>query len=348
MKLLHDKLDYNQLFERIKEYILNRALIKPNDTLVVGLSGGPDSVFLLYFLKYLQHYYASKDYNLTLIAAHLDHQWRTDSYKDVIFCEQLADRLDIVFVSAQAQDIEKIGVLSDIILSKKANGSQEQLGRLLRRTFFKSILKKYNAQSITLAHHSNDQEETFFIRLIRGASLSGLAAIRPQCGDYIHPLLSITKKEIIDYLDEHTISYLIDPTNISHDYLRNKIRHTVIPALEQADHRFSKNFQKALINIQESELFIEKIAREHFDSIIYTDSNTILWLDIPQFFTCDSFLHIRLLILFICKFNAPFIPSKQFFKELIRFLHTNASKKHALCSSWSLLKKKNLVTIIFH
>lgn len=329
----------NKLFSCIEEFVKTYNLIKPNNTIIVGLSGGPDSVFLLYFLKSIE-----QSYNLKLIAAHLDHQWRPNSDKDVIFCQQLAKKLDIKFISTQANTITKDIEQSQPHVLKKASKSQEHLGRILRRTFFENLLKEYNAHSIALAHHFNDQEETFFIRLIRGASLSGLASIRPQCEAYIHPLLSISKHQIVEFLNQHTIPYLSDPTNMSSDYLRNKIRLDVIPTLYQADARFGKNFKKAVMHLQESDIFIEKIALETFNSITFIKDNTF-WLNKKKFLEIDSYLRPRLIILFACHFKVTFTPSESFFAEFIRFLNNKNSPTHQLYPEWSLYKYKNAITI---
>lgn len=340
------------IFSKIQKFIDQHNLISYGDTIIIGLSGGPDSVFLLYFLKQLKEKCDKSRNKLELVAAHLDHQWRKDSYKDIDFCKELSQKLDIKFESTKAQDIK---------LNNIPKGSLELLGRTLRRTFFENLLKKYNANSIALGQHLNDQEETFFIRLIRGASLSGLSGIWPKNGCYIHPLLEISKIEILNYLDSNNIKYLIDPTNISDDYLRNRIRNKVIPAIRDIDKRFDKNFDRAITSLQESELFISKYAKQAYESIIiYKNSNKFLsdealaktehnnkYIDIDKFFSIDSFLHTRVLLLFLCEFQVKFTPTQKFFNEIIRFFRQTKSNNHQIYQDWSLSKTKNLVTITY-
>src|SRR3990172_2797015 len=127
----------------------------------------------------------------------------------------------------------------------------------MRRFFFESLVKEYNATSIALGHHADDQMETFFMRLIRGAQISGLIGMKPKNKLYIRPLLSISKAEIVNYLDENNISYMIDSTNQSDAFLRNRIRNAAIPTLKQADPRFENQFQRTLGNLQETESFLE-------------------------------------------------------------------------------------------
>ena len=163
-----------RMFQLIKNYIIKHNLINPHDTIIIGLSGGPDSVFLLHALLHIKD-----KYNLTLIAAHLNHEWRPEADAEEELCRHLA-RTILNFVSQK---------LSCLIITVKKNGSKEQDARLMRRHFLESVAHTYNAQRIALGHHAQDQQETFFIRLIRGSSLTGLTGIKPHAGLYIRPLL---------------------------------------------------------------------------------------------------------------------------------------------------------------
>lgn len=333
----------NSLIETVTKFIETNKLIEPNNTIIIGLSGGPDSVFLVHVLKSLE-----SKLNLKLIAAHLDHQWRPNSYQDVEFCQNLAQKLDIEFVSEKASSIKFDSKSKEI----SNTGSLEELGRTLRRTFFELTAQKFQANSIALGHHKDDQVETFFIRLIRGASIAGLASMRSKTESpngicYIRPLLSISKSEILTYLDNHKIKYLTDYTNNLDIFLRNKIRKNLIPVLSQCDSRFEKNFQKTLDNIQQTDQFLDKISKNIFNQITETKNNT-LWLDLEKFLQLDPYLYPRILILWLCDFKVPFTPSDSFFKEIIRFFKQKPSqetKKHTLHTSWSILKTNSLVTI---
>jgi len=171
------------MLSKIITHINTHQLIPPGSKLVVGFSGGPDSVFLLHLLASIR-----TSHNITLIAAHLDHQWRSNSHEDVVFCKTMAEQLNITFISSTINALQK---------DFNANGSTEAQGRAARRHFFETVLKEQNAQGIALAHHLQDQEETFFIRLIRGSSLSGLTGMLSRDGAYIRPLLEINKSEIL-------------------------------------------------------------------------------------------------------------------------------------------------------
>ena len=236
---------------KIKEFIKKHNLIPQDSKIVLGLSGGPDSVFLLHLLSELKKDGLVKE----IVAAHLDHEWRPESAKDEQFCSKMAKEHDVPCVSNK---------IPDLGLDLKFSGSKEDLGRRARRYFFKQVKKEYNADLIALAHHAQDQQETFFIRLIRGTSLSGLTAIKPKHGDYIRPLLEINKQDLVNYLDEHNIPYLTDPSNISQEFLRNRIRKHVIPALKNCDARFDQNFQTTIHRLQKTEQFFRKAYTPNF------------------------------------------------------------------------------------
>lgn len=314
------------LFQTIDAYSQTHNLIPPGSKIIIGLSGGPDSVYLMHYLASKQ-----KEDALTLIAAHLDHAWRSESGNDAHFCQKLAQELGIPFISRK---------LSELDLNLTNNGSKEEMGRKARRYFFEQIKKDENADFIALAHHAQDQQETFFIRLIRGSSLSGLAAMKPKDGAYIRPLLEIQKTEIIKYLKEQNIAYLIDPSNESAAYLRNRIRSKVIPALKLVDHRFDQNFEISLKRLQDTEEFLQSLMQETFQHISQKQNDKIT-IDIEKLLTLNPVLQYRILLHWLCTEKVKFPPSQSFFDEMLRFLKTNESKEHQVHQSWSIVKNKN-------
>ncbi len=166
----------------------------------------------------------------------------------------------------------------------------------MRRYFFAQVAQEYNANCIALAHHLQDQEETFFIRLIRGATLSGLVSMKPMDGIYIRPLLEINKSDILQFLQENKISYLIDPTNVSQEFLRNRIRSNVLPALQTCDNRFDSNFLRTLNHLKDTENFLQKLVEEKFNEISKkTDNN--FELNLKQLFALDKFLQKKSYVL---------------------------------------------------
>lgn len=314
------------LFIKAHNFIQEHALIAHHDTIIIGLSGGPDSVFLLHFLNSLK-----KEYELHLIAAHLNHEWRPDAHKDVVFCQEVAHNLGIEYVSKRAQDIS---------LQRPSSDSLEEHGRLLRRQFFEECAQKYGAARIALGHHRDDHYATFFIRLLRGASITGLAGIWPKSGTYIHPLLGLSKQEILSYLHEHTITYLNDPTNEHDAFLRNSIRSHVIPALRASDVRFDKNFDRTLHQIQKTETFLANLTKELFATITTYEKEHI-FIDLVSWRTLDPFMQQRLLMYWLCQEKVSFNPSQNFLDEISRFLQTPQGGHHMLHENWGIYKKKS-------
>ncbi len=317
------------LFTKIKNNLKDILINKP--TVILGLSGGPDSVFLFHFLKELH------DTNqINLIAAHLDHGWRQESKQDVLFCQNLCKEYKVDLVCHHAQDLS---------LDLKFNGSKEELGRKLRRFFFQKLLKEKNADYIALAHHLQDQQETFFWRIIRGTTLSGLTCMKPLDNSYLRPLLNISKEEILDYLHKNKIPYLTDHTNESDEFLRNRIRKYVLPALNKCDSRFDQKFESSLKHLQKEEAFIQNYTQKAFDSV-FTKSNAFCFIgNLNSFLNLDLVLQKRLLILWLSKEKVLFSPSNSYLNEILKFLKSKNGGSHQLGIDWKLCKKKNLFWI---
>ncbi len=362
----------NTLFNKIYTYIQEKNLIPDTSTLILGLSGGPDSVFLLHVLAALR-----QEKNFTIIAAHLNHEWRAESLYDEQVSQELCQQLGITFISKK---------MSELHLNIKFNGSKEEIGRKARRTFFESMAKEYHAHAIALAHHADDQQETFFIRLMRGASLAGLAGMKAKDGLYIRPLLNIKKVEILEYLHEHNIAYAIDTSNESADYLRNRIRRSVIPALRAADERFDMNFETTHEQLQQAEDFLQELAKEAFKQIIFSKNyasargelvepherqkclhpstgsqpshkasadtagrtgptNCCFLIDTQKLLALHPVLRSRVMILWLCAAKVPFIPSQGLFDEMVRFLEKSGSGNHTFYGKWQVLKSNKSATI---
>ncbi len=228
------------LLEKVRQTIEKEKLLEfslHTNTLLVGVSGGPDSVCLLHLFRQL-----CKEYSLNLIVAHLNHQLRgKESDKDEQFVKSLCKKWKVKFVS-QSVSIRQ--------LKKAGKSSLEEIAREKRYEFFGKLAQKYWATKIVLGHHADDQIETVLMHLIRGAGSEGLAGIKyKRFFGYIHfeqghsdhqepvsiirPLLEVTRAEIFDYLNENKLSYRTDSTNMDTAFLRNKIRHKLIPYLEK-------------------------------------------------------------------------------------------------------------------
>ena len=302
--------------------------IKDQPKIVLGLSGGPDSIFLLHILAELKN-----EGSIELVATHLDHQWRAESADDVEFCQQICTKLNIKLIAAKA---------SDLNLDFKFNGSKEELGRRLRRKLFETVLQNEQANFIALAHHAQDQQETFFMRLIRGTTLSGLHCMEMVDGKYLRPLLDINKTEILDFLNKNEIAYLTDSTNASDDYLRNRIRKYVLPALKQCDDRFELKFKSTLDQIKLEDDFLKQLTSQEFEHIFDLNiQNNILVGKLDRFNQLDVVLQRRIILHWLIKEKIKFSLSSSYLDEVLKFLNSKNGGQHKLSGSWQLCKKSN-------
>lgn len=315
------------MFKKIEQYSTNHNLINQNDIVIIGLSGGPDSVFLLHVLNALR-----QKYNLTLIAAHLNHEWRDEADAEQELCRDIAGKLNISFIAKKMSSITTTS-------KKKYNGSKEEFARNMRRQFLESVAHEHNAQRIALGHHAQDQQETFFIRLIRGTSLAGLSSMHAHHGLYIRPLLETNKSDILEWLKTNNITYASDSSNESSDYLRNRIRSTVLPALQQCDERWNNNFLTTLDRLQQDDALLNDIAQKTLNALISTVDNKQVF-DITQFMTTHPSLHHRIIIQWLIHNNVQFPVTQAFLDEIIRFLSHERGGTHAMHETWSLVKKQ--------
>lgn len=301
--------------------------------MILGFSGGPDSVYLLHTLAALR---AEK--NFTLIAAHLNHGWRAEAHEDVAFCVTMAAKLNVPFVGAHAADFPAI----------KKSGSLEQYGRQLRRAFFEQLAKNYPNSRIALAHHQDDQLETFFIRIMRGAGLEGLTCMLPQTGIYIRPLLCINKQTILAELAAQSTPYLTDSTNTNTDFLRNSIRLKAIPTLTACDARFTQNLVRTIEHLQEADDYMHQETLKAYTQLTQkTSSRAFPTLNKKELLALHPFLRTRVIMHWLCQAKVPFTPSQNFFAEIERFLTQPGNATHTFYRAWSI-KKQGDFAIIEH
>lgn len=207
------------MLAKVLQYIREQSLITPGDLVIVGVSGGPDSMALLHILSQLR-----PRLNFQLVVAHLNHGLRPEAAAEEKFVGEYCRTVPIPFYSRQL-DVQEIAT--------RGKKSVEETGRNCRYQYFAELAARLGATRIATAHHRDDNAETVLLNIIRGSGIKGLRGIRPINGIIIRPLLCLTKNEIESYLAEKSIKYCIDLSNYSTDYLRNRIRHNLLPLLEQ-------------------------------------------------------------------------------------------------------------------
>ena len=205
---------------KIRKTVDSFGMLSPGDVVVAGVSGGSDSMALLFALWDLREFYPDTD----VVVSHVNHGLRgAESDEDAEFVREAARQLDFSFECVRV-DTETF--------RKKRGLSLEDAARELRYSFFNDILAKHSAHKIATAHTLNDQAETVIMRLIRGSGSQGLAGIRPSVGSIIRPLINVTKLEAREYLQSKGVSWREDSTNRSDEFLRNRIRNELVPLLE--------------------------------------------------------------------------------------------------------------------
>lgn len=220
-----------EIIERVQKTIEKFNMISTGDHILVGLSGGPDSVCLLHILQLLK-----PKYRLRISAAYIDHGLREDEVPEEIeFCRKICENLDVEFYTQSV-------AVKDFAKKEKIN--IQEAARILRYGALDQISININAHKIAVAHNADDQAETVIMRLLRGAGPAGLSGIPPVRKKIIRPLIEVERAQIEKFLSEKNIPYIIDSSNKSLKYLRNKIRHTLMPVIKsinpQAVHIISK------------------------------------------------------------------------------------------------------------
>lgn len=231
--------------KKMEQYIEQHHMVSAGDKIIVGVSGGADSMCLLCVLQNYQ-----KKVDFQLVAVHVNHMLRGEA----------ADA-DEAFVEAYCREkqipYECFHVPVDT-LAKEKKLSTEEAGRIARRDAFVRAKEMHGANKIALAHHRNDNAETFLLNLARGSGLDGLCGIRPVNGEYIRPLLCVKREEVERYLEEQGIAYCSDASNSEDIYTRNRVRNHVIPYLEtEVNAKCVDHMQSAMEELREIKEYLD-------------------------------------------------------------------------------------------
>ena len=305
-----------ELFREILKVNKKYNLIEINDIIVVGFSGGPDSVFLVEMLKKLKNFI-----NFNIYLVHINHLLRgEDADSDENFSFEYAKKNNLEIF------IKRIPVKE---IAKEVGKTLEEVGREERYKFFSEIYKKVGANKIATAHNKDDQIETFLFRLIRGTSLQGLEGIKIKNNNIIRPISEIYKKDILEYLNKNEIQYRIDKTNFENEFTRNSIRLDLIPFIEK---RYNIKFKDKIFSL------IEEIKENNQNNSLnltdYTDSKNRIILEKIKFLS--NFDKKKLFSLFLNKKNIEVNRNK--IDEINSLIKSNGTKKIDLDKSYRVVK----------
>ena len=279
------------LEEKILDTIKKNDLIKNGDTIVVGVSGGPDSMALLNVLINLNN----NNLSYKIIVAHVNHGIRKEADEETKFVEEFCQKNNIQCF------IKKENVNE---LAKQNKIGTEEAGRNLRYSFFEEVAIKNNANKIATAHTANDNAETVLMNIIRGSGTSGLKGIEPKRDNkFIRPLIECTRAEIEKYCEEKNLNPKEDKNNKENIYTRNKIRNQLIPALEEFNPSIISSLNRmSEIAREENEYLNKQVENAYKDMLISENINEkLIELDLKKFNNEETVIKNRLVLYTINK-----------------------------------------------
>lgn len=250
------------MLKKVISYIEKNKILQDGDSVLLGVSGGADSVCMLHVLYSLR-----EKYHLKLYVVHVNHGIRgSEAKRDADFVEQMAENLQIPFRVVTANIPE---------MAKEQKLSEEEAGRIFRYNTFEQVANEVGANKIAVAHNLNDNSETVLFNLFRGSRLKGLTGISPMRGQIIRPLLCCSRNEIEQYLQENNLSYCTDSTNKETDYSRNRIRLKLMPYIkENINQKAEYNIVNAAENLSQVYEYIYGEAQKAYK--IHVKDNVLL------------------------------------------------------------------------
>ncbi len=300
------------MLERFREYIKAKTLCKPEERILLTVSGGIDSVIML-------DLFLSAGYDAGI--AHCNFHLRgEESDQDAFFVESLAKTNSVKY---HHKDFQTRQTASDKGISI------QMAARNLRYNWFEELRQEYQYDRIATAHNQDDVLETFFINLSRGTGIRGLTGIPPKAGKVIRPILFASREEIIEYAKENKLSYREDSSNASNKYLRNKVRHKLLPMMEEQNPSFRKSLIDTIAKLSETEkIFSKEMERLKFSHLIKQEDR--ISIQIQELEKLESIKTILYEILSEFNFTSASIddisnalgspPGKQFFSPTHRLV----------------------------
>lgn len=261
--------------EEVYNFIRKEIGLSVGDTIVVGVSGGPDSMALLYILNEFKN-----KMDLNIICAHVNHNKRKESEQEKIDLENYCKKNNITF------EYIKVTNWGDDNFHNEA--------RSVRYNFFEELVYNYGAKYLMTAHQGDDLIETILMRIVRGSTLKGYSGFSRivDKGNYkiIRPLITVTKDEILKFDEKNGIQYAIDESNNEDHYTRNRYRHTVLPFLKQEEPNIHKKFLKFSETLLKNSNYIDSVASKEFNKVFQNGN-----LDIDKFKSLDPVIQTKII-----------------------------------------------------
>lgn len=316
------------LIKKTQNFAFENSLWSNGSKIIIGVSGGPDSVCLLNILAKL-----APKCNFELHVAHVNYNLRgSDSLKDELFVRKLCLAYGIKLCVHTAN-------------KNQYKGNLENCLRTIRYEYFEKIRKELNYDLIAVAHNQDDQAETVLMRIIRGSGLNGLSAMKPKSGKIIRPLLQTSKSEILTFLKDNSLKFRKDKSNLDEKFTRNNIRHKLLPYLE-------KNFNPAIkntlsqwsVSVADDYEFIEQNAERFTKNVC---RNKCAHFNLNDFFGQHLAIQRQVLrnIFVLLKNDTKNIDNNQI-EEILKVMRSTKSKTpKALIGGLKILKKGDNIEI---
>ena len=274
--------------KKVLDTISKYDLIENGDKIVLGVSGGPDSLSMLNILNNIKNN-PENNLNFEIYVAHINHMIREEAESEEEFVKEFCKKINVEFYSKRINAIE---------YANNNKMSTEEAGRVIRYDFFDEILKKTNSNKIAIAHNLNDKTETVLIHILRGSGMNGLIGIKPKRENkYIRPLIDITRDEIEKYCEDNKLNPCIDKSNFENIYLRNKIRNQLIPYIKkEINPNIIESINRLSELIESENEYIEKNVNKVYEEILIENSAKIILLDLKRFNIQEAVIKSRILM----------------------------------------------------
>ena len=272
------------LEDKVLNTIKRYEQIKSGDTIVVGVSGGPDSICLLNVLKNLQN-----ELKINIVVAHINHMIRKEADSETVFVQDFCEQRDIKCF------VKKADVLQ---IAKEKKLGTEEVGRKIRYDFFEEVKNIVGGNKIATAHNANDNAETVLMNFLRGSGSTGLKGIEPiRDNKLIRPIIECTRQEIEQYCNEKGLNPKYDKTNQENIYTRNKIRNMLIPYIQE---NFNPNIIETINRmsnlIATDEMYFKSIVKQSYKETFISRTEKEIILDLKKFNVLEKVIKSRLII----------------------------------------------------
>jgi tRNA(Ile)-lysidine synthase len=268
--------------EKVKATITKHSMLSPGDTVLVCLSGGPDSVCLLTVLHKLR-----EEFSLKLHAVYVDHGLRPgETPEEIAFCRKLCDSLSVPFVT-RAIDVKTY--------EAEEGMNRQEAARELRYRVFDEVFAEIKADRLAMGHTADDQIETFFMRFFRGSGPKGLSGIPPVRARIIRPLIEVERSEIEAFLDAEGTGFMVDSSNLKEDYLRNRLRLMVMPEIRKINPAIAETVSRTMEILRDEERYFDHLVTMTLMKLISRKSDLHIELFLMPLETMDTVVLRRVL-----------------------------------------------------